>query len=176
MVDKDYLCECLEYNPETGDMIWKERPLHHFFNAHSWKAWNKKYAKRIAGTIDYQGYRRIGLLGRIHQAHRMAWAIMTGSFPDAEIDHIDHDRNNNKWNNLRAVTGGENQRNQTIYKNNTSGVTGVCWHKQSKKWQAQVQTNTGIFAKRFQSFNDATQAVLKARKSFNFHENHGKSL
>jgi NUMOD4 motif/HNH endonuclease len=57
------------------------------------------------------------------------------------VDHKDHDRKNNHLSNLRWATHTENQQNASMKSNNTSGVVGVCWHKNNKKWQAQIRIN-----------------------------------
>ena len=176
MIKPEYLKECLEYNPETGDIIWKTRPRHHFSDHRAWKTWNSRWSGHQAGAITEYGYRRISINWRLYLAHRIAWAIMTGSFPEKEVDHIDHNRCNNSWDNLREVTRGENSKNQTISTKNSSGLTGVSWSKQKTKWRAVVCTKTKAFFKNFDSFDDAAQAVLAARKERNFHDNHGKTL
>lgn len=43
--------------------------------------------------------------------HRIAWALMTGSLPSTGIDHIDGDRENNRWLNLREATPTQNMCN-----------------------------------------------------------------
>ena len=97
---------------------------------------------------------------------------MTGDLPE-EIDHIDHDRANNKWSNLRAVTRYENCRNQKISKKNTSGFTGVSWSKANNKWRAEVGLRKGRVVMNFDSIEDAVKAVDSVRLNTGFHKNHG---
>ena len=69
-----------------------------------------------------------------------------GKIPNGmQIDHIDHNKTNNKIDNLRLVTPKENNHNMKFRVTNKSGVTGVSWDKQHK-----------------------------AEVKYNFHENHGK--
>lgn len=44
-------------------------------------------------------------------AHRVAWALMTGKFPVEGLDHIDGDRTNNRWSNLREANPTQNMCN-----------------------------------------------------------------
>ena len=114
-------------------------------------------------------------LGRKHYVHRVAWAISYGYWP-LEIDHIDRNPQNNRLDNLREVTRSENQRNQGIYKNNTSGVTGVYQTKKGYgRWYAQISINgitrsLGGYACQF----DAICARKAAENKYNYHPNHGR--
>ena len=54
------------------------------------------------------------------------------------VDHIDNDRLNNNINNLRWCTQTENSMNTSLYRNNSSGVKGVSWHKQFNKWSVRI--------------------------------------
>lgn len=47
--------------------------------------------------------------------HRAVWAVVHGSWPKYQIDHIDRDTSNNRIENLRDVTGGVNQLNRAAY-------------------------------------------------------------
>ena len=80
-------------------------------------------------------------------------------------DHIDGDGLNNTRDNLRDCTIAENQRNRSKTKNNTSGVKGVYWQNQAKKWQAKIVINNkhkslGLFANK----QDAKDTYNKAAK------------
>ena len=56
-------------------------------------------------------------------------------------DHIDHNELNNLTSNLRPATQNENAKNRKLSVNNTSGVTGVCWHKRRQMWQSRIHIN-----------------------------------
>lgn len=72
-------------------------------------------------------------------AHRLAFAIMTGRWPEDEIDHINGKRDDNRWENLRAATRTENRWNTDKRKDNKSGFKGV--HAHGDKWRAAIQHN-----------------------------------
>ena len=74
-----------------------------------------------------------------YQAHRLVWKLVTGADPqDLDVDHIDGDRANNAWHNLRLATRSQNQRNRGPQANGTSGFKGVCFSKRRQKWRARL--------------------------------------
>jgi len=96
----------------------------------------------VAGNVSKtRGYRRITVDRKTYSVHRLVWFMVYGKWPDNEIDHINGVRDDNRIKNLRDVTASINLRNQNIYDNNSSGITGVCWHKATEKWQARIYLN-----------------------------------
>lgn len=111
--DADYLRERFTYDPATGVLSWKKRPLADFYSERAWKIWNTRYADGKAGTtvtgrlyviINYSRY----------MVHRIIWKIVTGCDPINEIDHKDCDGMNNRWKNLREATRQQNCRNKRV--------------------------------------------------------------
>lgn len=95
--------------------------------------------------VDHRGYYRVSLARYGKKlAHRLAWALMNGSWPKQHIDHIDHDKLNNRYSNLRQCSHNDNQHNQPKRRNNKSGFKGVCWMKSNRKWHAQICTNSKV--------------------------------
>lgn len=129
----------------------------------------------IAGSIDkVHGYRKIRLDGKDYRAHRLVFLYVTGSWPKEQIDHIDGDKLNNRFENLREVSPQENGRNQGVRVNNTSGHVGVCWHKALNKWQAQIMVNgKDLYLGLFDDLEEAIAARKKAEREHNFHPGHG---
>ena len=80
---------------------------------------------------------------------------MEGYLPENQVDHIDKNQYNNKWSNLREVSNQCNQQNCNLAKNNTSGVTGVCWNKHAKKWKARIAIDKEIHLGYFENLDDA---------------------
>lgn len=78
-------------------------------------------------------------------------------------DHRDTNRLNNRRNNLRIATNGQNQRNKGVYANNTSGVRGVYWYKPTQRWKAQINVNgKKKHLGYFHSIDDAADAYRQA--------------
>ena len=86
------------------------------------------------------------------------------------IDHINHNKNDNRKTNLRIVTLSQNNMNKQIQSNNTSGVTGVAWHDKDQRWLAYIKKNRQtIRLGEFISFDEAV-AVRKAAEDKYFGE------
>lgn len=123
------LKEVIKYDPETGVFTWLKREH------------RKDLIGCDAGSVSGTGYRTIRVDGVLYQAHRIAFLYMTGQFPSHDIDHINRDRSDNRWENLRPATRSQNCFNKAMISTNTSGVKGVYWHKKNKKWTVYVQIN-----------------------------------
>jgi hypothetical protein len=170
----------MNYNANTGVLTWKKRDVSLFTGGahtaeHTCKRWNARMAGEEAlGSIKGDGYKHGAIDGVHYASHRVIWKWMTGMDP-IEVDHIDGDRQNNKWSNLRSVTRTVNGRNTARHKNNTSGVTGVRYIAKNKKWQAYIMQGVrfiglGSHAK----FDDAVRARKEGEKVHGFHKNHGR--
>lgn len=168
--------EMVDYNPDTGLMVWRAKDEH----SREAARWNSRYAGKECGTLDDKGYQRLlvrrddGTAFKI-RAHRLAWLISYGTLPKGEIDHINQDKTDNRLSNLRDVPKSLNQRNGTRKSNNTSGVAGVTWHKQRGKWCAQANIDgkhhhLGLF----EEIAAAETAVRKFRAIHGFTETHGR--
>lgn len=121
-------------------------------------------AGQIAGKIDGDYY-RIWFNGKRYRAHRIVWLIKTKSWPIECIDHIDHNTLNNKIENLRECTRGENKQNERIRKDNKCGYKGVYWYKLTGKWRSVISVNKKrISLGLFDTPEAAHQARLKAAK------------
>ena len=82
-----------------------------------------------------------------------------------EVDHIDRDGLNNQKENLRIVTRSQNCINRSKFRNTTSKFKGVTWHKDNKKWLAQIRLNKKkYYLGEFINEIDAAKAYNKAAK------------
>lgn len=166
-MEKEDFNKFLLYDKETGNLLWRKRnPT----NAHV-KSWNKRWSGEVAGTVGKNGYRYISLSKSYYLAHRIVWLLEYGSLPPkgCEIDHINRNRLDNRLENLRSVSRYENNRNKDMNKNNTSGVTGVVWHKASGKWLSRIYNNYQcINLGLFESFKDAVDARVDAEVQFGY--------
>lgn len=118
----------------------------------------------LAGGIASHGYMQARLGDGRYLLHRIIFIIHHGYLPEY-IDHIDHDRLNNKIENLRECTFSQNRCNTPRGKNNTSGEKGVCWNKESKSWMVRISImGKRFYLGRYKKFEDAKAAVVAKRK------------
>jgi hypothetical protein len=130
----------LHYNPETGQLFWKQRGRDFFKSERDWKIWNTKNANKEAFlSRNSHGYVKGSIFDRTLIAHRVIWAIQTGEWPEHEIDHINRQRADNRWINLREATSSQNKTNVSSRQNSSSKYIGVSWCETRKIWQASIR-------------------------------------
>ena len=156
------LDDIFEY--DCGALKWKARRSSNAMAGHN------------AGTVRPDCYLQVSLFGKTQLVHRVIWKMHNGPIPDGmEIDHINHDRLDNRIENLRIVSRQENSVNLSKRIDNTSGIVGVSWSKRMGKWRARISVNKKeISLGFFSDINDAGRARKNAEIYYNFHENHGK--
>lgn len=161
------LRQYVEYDPVAGYLKWKPRGQGRF---------DTKLAGRPAFSQPSGGY-LIGRIGGVNlKAHRVAWAIHYGQWPDGPIDHINGNGCDNAIGNLRCVTERENARNRGRDGKNTSGEPCISWYARNDKWQVKVTANRQ--QKHVGFFDDLESAVAarnQAWKENGFHPNHGRT-
>jgi hypothetical protein len=157
------LKELLHYDPDKG--VFTNKVTRN----------NRAKAGAVTGCIDTStGYVSIGVSFSYYRAHRLAWLYMTGSFPSNDIDHIDGNRANNRWSNIRCVTASENNRNRRCPDTNKSGVIGVS--KKGNKWSADIFINgRSKYLGLYPTIEAAAQARQAESLAYNFHPNHGRT-
>lgn len=166
--------EKLIYDPASGLIIWKIRAG----NTIGDRRFNGSMGGKAAGKIDGHGRLRINIkvLGRPRymQGHRVAWLLSFGEWPDGDIDHINHDPLDNRLCKLRCVSHGDNQKNLSLSKSNSSGVNGVSWSKRYSKWRARITIQRReMHVGYFHDLEEARIAVKDFVLRNDFHENHG---
>jgi len=175
ILTQETLKELIHYNPGTGFFTWKPRNRKWFKTESSFKTWHKRFCGKTAGGRNASGYRQIVVLSKRYYGHRLAFLYMTGSFPPVDTDHEEGNRDDNRWDKIRAVTTTENTQNSHLRNDNTSGVVGVCWHNQIKRWMARINVNgKNVSLGCFGNIEDATKARKDAEVKYGFHQNHGR--
>ncbi|HCQ2951016.1 TPA: HNH endonuclease [Escherichia coli] len=158
MTSQSYFNSLYIYNPKTGVIL---------------NRWNRK-----ENTTKFKnGYIKLSLGNEQWLAHRVAWIIHFGSIPEGmEVDHINHDKADNRIDNLRIVSHSKNMKNVKLKKSNKTGFCGVHLDTVSGKFIAKVKIN-GVThtVGRFHNAKDAGDAAMRFRIVNGFHKNHGIS-
>lgn len=174
-ISVDELRQLLRYDPDTGDLFWLTRDVSSFKAISRGRTWNSRNAGKKAGTLDPSGYRKIMLKGTPRWAHRVAWALFYGAWPEKHIDHVNGNCSDNRIANLRCVSHSDNMKNVKKPVTNKSGVVGVFWCQKSEKWKAAIQVDgVSMHIGLYSCFNDAVAARRKAERQYGFHANHGR--
>jgi len=135
----ELLRKLLRYEPETGKLFWRKRSLELLPEAANPVQWNARYAGKEAFTYTQSnGYVRGAIFNRSYLKHRIIWVLVTGRWPEHEVDHINGNRSDNRWCNLREANSRQNKWNSARQKNSTSGFKGVSWHKSCGQWRATI--------------------------------------
>lgn len=127
----DFVRSILSYDPASGEFRWKYR-------TNMLLRWNVRYAGKVSGAITKAGYRIISIGKVRYYAHRLAWLVMTGEWPEAEIDHKNRNTDDNRWSNLRAATPTQNRGNMGGIKGSAAGLKGVTKSAKCELWQARI--------------------------------------
>jgi len=172
--DVDTLHKLLILDADAGLLYWRERDRVFFKTAWRWKSWNDMWAGQPAFETVAHGYKTGGIFNVKYFAHRIIWLMHHGSMNDDDIDHINHDRIDNRISNLRLVSRQGNMRNLSLRADNKSGYVGVSYHSGNKRWHARIKINDkykhlGYFKEK----QSAVDARKSAEKKYGFHVNHG---
>lgn len=166
----EQLRELLTYDPETGKLFWKERPIGLFASRRAFSAWNKRFAGQEAMSCVDEGYKTGCLFNSRVRAHRIAWALYFGSWPKDQIDHINGDRSDNRICNLRESSNAENQWNTSVRSYSSSGLKGIGRKGDSGRWMARISVNgERKYLGTFTTPEDAHRAFCEAA-----HKYHGE--
>lgn len=111
----------VEYNPETGELISLVKRTKAFIG------------KKLGTVCKYNGYVTLWVGGDLYPAHRLIWLYMTGEWPKADTDHINGDRADNRWCNLREATRTQNICNSRVRRDSIVGLKGVRHDTRRKK-------------------------------------------
>lgn len=160
---QEELRKLFQYEPVTGLLTRKACTA------------NRHTVGELVGTYGARGYLQVGIYSKKYPAHRVIWCWMTGSWPTHDIDHINRDRSDNRWKNLRSVTRSENNHNAGLSRRNTSGHTGVAWDKSRGKWMVSIRSNGS--QKYLGRFDDLLTAIAAHEAAKRVHHptapNHG---
>lgn len=120
--------EYFHYDEHTGVLTWKKC---HF----------PKFVDKEASFKRKDGYLHVHFKSSHHLTHRLIWLWAHGEHASTFIDHINHNRADNRIANLRLVSRKQNNENRSKSKNKSSKFKGVTFRKDQQKWTAQICSN-----------------------------------
>jgi hypothetical protein len=122
------LKESLCYDRAKGEFTWRIPPKFGIL------------AGTRAGSLSGFGYRAIGFKGKRYMEHRLVWLFETGKWPEGEIDHINGNKDDNRFCKLRDVKPQINKQNVRVAKScSSTGLLGVA--PNGRRWSAQIGFN-----------------------------------
>ena len=172
-ISQDRLRVLLEYDPGTGLFTWKSRPNAEFRNTRIALSWNGRFPGTRAGATCGH-YVRICVDSTYYSAHSLAWLYCYGEHAP-EIDHINGRKQDNRIANLRPCTRSENSKNHPLRKDNTSGIPGVSYAQNMRKWHVYVTDNCKrVTLGHYDNIFEAACARKSAEARLGYHANHGR--
>lgn len=158
MASLEEMKQWVSYNPETG-----------FFTRVRTKN-NRCKVGEVCGFVDVDGYRRVRVLGKSYLAQRLAFFFMTGSMPEGPMDHINGDRDDNRWKNLRLADASANAWNQKRRSGASNPYKGVTETK-SGKFEAAIAAHgrryfIGTFATAREAYEEYIFKALELHGEF----------
>lgn len=165
MITQSELKKYFYYDPKTG--IFSVKKKLKYSNS------KRKLGENINTCFDKDGYLLFSFKTRLYRVHRIVFLYMTGKIPKI-VDHIDGNKTNNKWKNLRVANISQNCCNLKKHKDNTTGYKGVFFYKDpkmKKPWYSRISKNKKrIFLGCFSSAKEAAiaydKAAIKLHKQF----------
>lgn len=147
--DEAKIRESLRYDPDSGKIYWLKTNY-------------RKTALYEAGSLEKSGYLRVHIVGKKVAAHRLAWFLYNGYWPPNDIDHINGDKLDNRFSNLRCATRSQNCMNRF-----DPDTKGVGYYKKTDCYRARIMSGgKSIFLGYFSNFNDAKIAYDTAAKKY----------
>jgi hypothetical protein len=142
---QDELKEQFNYDPETGLFT-------------RIKSKGGRPIGEVAGCLRSNGYLYLMVNFKSVSCHRAAFLFMIGEFPKGQVDHVNRDKTDNRWANLRDVSQSENERNKSP--RSSTGVRGVYYDKRClSPYLASLQKNGKTYTKTgFDTIEQATAA------------------
>lgn len=112
---------------------------------------------------DKAGY----IEGRINKQKIKLHRFITNCPDGLEVDHINHDKSDNRKENLRIVNRSQNNMNHSVRQNSRSKVAGVTWYERYNAWQASITVNKQcIYLGRYKDLEKAIQVRKEAEKKY----------
>lgn len=154
MITQERASRLIVYDPLTGIVTWK------------WNYQRPDLIGQRAGWQDDHGYWRLTIDGGTYYAAHIGWLLIHGHHPKIMLDHENNIPDDDRLDNLREATKGQNAANSKMNIRNTSGYKGASYCYTTGRWRADIQIhgqrkNLG----RYDTPEEAHQVWLKAAQA-----------
>jgi len=104
----------------------------------------------------------------INRKNVLMHRIIMNAKADEDVDHIHHNTNDNRREQLRIVTTSQNCMNSSLNKGSTSGVKGVTWNRFKGYWEAHISVNgkNMVIGRTYSDIESATKARKEAEEKY----------
>ena len=104
MISRDEIMRLMDYDPETGSFVWRERTPEMESNKRSRETFNAGYLGKPVGTTGLNSRDiRVFLRGKTYSLRSLAYLIMAGRLPEGRTVSIDGDSRNLRWKNIATT-------------------------------------------------------------------------
>lgn len=153
------LLKVFSYNPETGKLSYTNTSL-------------SGTKGDTAGYAHSKGYLSVAVGGRELLVHRVIWCMQTGFWP-FQVDHKNHNRMDNRWDNLQEVTISRDNQLNMSQRGSKLGIQGVRQLPGGNYWAYIMVNRKQIGLGSHPTLDEAQQARKAAELRYGFHANHG---
>ena len=178
ILTQEILMKSYHYNPDTGEFTRKLKILGDVTGKP--QCWidkhNKRFCNKKPGFLSHSGYWMVHINGKTYPFHRLAFLYMEGYLPGGYVDHINHNRLDNRWENLRIVQWRDNYTNMALRKSNTHGIPGLLFEKKWGLWSAYIGHNRKrVYLGCSKDYFEICCIRKSAEIKYNYHPNHGRA-
>ena len=138
--------QLFDYDPESGELRSRV------------KRGKIRPGDRV-GTERPDGRRQVRVDYVLYLEHHIIWLLVSGEWPEDQIDHRDLARANNSQGNLRECSNGPNNSNRRVRRDSISRIKGVRFDARRGRWEANITKDLRRF---FLGFFDTAEAASSA--------------
>lgn len=122
-------------------------------------------AGRPMGSVGKDGYVRVRFFGRVERVHRLAYILQGLPLPK-QVDHINGNRSDNRWVNLRGASNMENQYNRRGT-SKAGRKKGAYYNATQRQWYSLIRfEGRRVYLGTFESEDAAHTAYTAAAKKY----------
>lgn len=150
--------EVFSYDPLSGALTYRVRRKHY-------RPGERAGFVALKSNHRSGGYRIVRLDNREYAEHWLVWIHTHGRWPTGVLDHMNGDRADNRIANLRDCSVSQNNANRGKQANNTSGIKGVFFNRNARKWSSSINCRRRFYyLGLFKTADEAAAAYARKAK------------